>query len=238
MNNTVPPFKEPFQEIGKKNNKRRRLRITGVIAGALFSVALVTYVAVTYIVPEYFVSQKSISAPQEIKGKVITLKQLKEEYFLDYHNMFSDIVRENLEFPKHITLMYTVSYLREEMEKALAGKMLQYCIFDNKDKKLIGSVEVRELNKLDPGQMGIWLNENYWGGGRALEALKLISRAYFALHPEEDSYIVHVRLWNKRSYSLLKKFGFKQAPGDKGYFYEGGKRARYVLRFHKKDLGV
>src|SRR5438093_1246840 len=77
---------------------------------------------------------------------------------------------------------------------------------------------------------GWWLNEGYWGGGRAQEALNLITKTYFRLKPKETSYIAHVRLWNKRGYQALKKGGFE----DVGYFYEEGKAARHILEMKRK----
>lgn len=170
-----------------------------------------------------------LTPPEEIKGKLVTLRTLKEEYFLDYHNMFSSDVRKGLEFPETITLSYTIRYLKIEMEKCREGKQLMYIIFDNKDNKLVGSIEIREKNPDDPGQFGFWINENYRGGGRIQEATKLIIDTYFKLHPDRDVFNVHVRLWNKRSYNALKKAGFKEV----GYFYEDGIPTRHVLEHYR-----
>lgn len=184
-----------------------------------------------HVISYHFTSEHNhvVKAPETIVGKVITLKKLKEAYFIDYHNMFSETVRKNLEFPEFITLGYTIKYLQEEQRKADAGIILQYCIFDNTDDKLIGAIEIRDKNDEDPGQFGWWINENYWGGGRAQEALKLITKAYFQLKPHEKSFIVHVRLWNERSYRALKKGGFE----DVGYFYEDGKATRHILEMKR-----
>lgn len=176
------------------------------------------------------VSQSSILIPpKEIKGKLITLRELKEDYFFDYHSMFSSTVRKAMEFPESITLDYTIKFLKLEMAKSQEGKQLLYCIFDNKENKLIGAIDIREKNIKDPGQVGCWINENYWGGGRFQEALKLIIQTYFKLHPDQESFSAHVRLWNKRSYNALKKFGFK----DVGYYYEDGKPTRYILIYKR-----
>jgi RimJ/RimL family protein N-acetyltransferase len=163
--------------------------------------------------------------PETVKGSVITLRLFKEEYFIDYHNMFSNAARHGLAFPEVITLGYTIQYLRSELQRVREGKMLLYAIFDNKDNVLIGTIEIRELNDIDPGQEGVWLNEKYWGGGRFQEALKLITNVYFRLHPNEKRYITYVHLWNKRSYAAHKKAGLK----DVGYFYEDGKAVYYIL---------
>ncbi len=166
--------------------------------------------------------------PETVAGKLVTLRKLKEEFFIDYHNMFSQTVRRGLEYPDEITLDYTIRYLRYEMRREEKKEILQYCIFDNKDNKLIGALEIREKNDLDPGQFGCWVNERYWGGGRFQEAVALISKTYFAL-TDAPSYCAHVRLWNKRSYAALKRFGFK----DVGFYYENGTPTRYLLEYHR-----
>lgn len=174
------------------------------------------------------------AAPEIIPGKIVTLKQLKEEHFIDFHNMFSIKVREPFESPKHITLNYTIHVLRYIMDLFKKGETLYYVIFDNKDNKLIGAIEIREKNDIDPGQLGCWINENYWGGGRIQEAYKLIATAYFKLKPNEESFEAQVREWNIRSYKALKKFGFIDMtilPDDKE-----NKGARHVLNFYRKDL--
>jgi RimJ/RimL family protein N-acetyltransferase len=143
--------------------------------------------------------------------------------------MFSSDVRKSMEFPEIITLNYTIRYLKLKMEQCKEGKRLMYCIFDNKSNKLVGSIEIREKDPDDPGQFTWWINENYRGGSRAVEALKLIARTYFRLHTDRDRFIAHVRLWNKRGYNALKKGGFKEV----GYFYEDGKPTRYILEYYK-----
>ena len=118
------------------------------------------------------------------------------------------------------------------MEQSALGNQLHYLIYDNPTNKIIGSVEIRELDNINPGQLGCWVNENYWGGGRFQEALHLINKTYFKLKPKADSYIAHVRLWNDRSYRALKKYGLVE----EGYFYENGKPARYLLRMYRKNI--
>jgi RimJ/RimL family protein N-acetyltransferase len=184
-----------------------------------------------YIASNYYESTKPLTeAPKEIVGKVVTLKLLKEEFYIDYHNMWSNTARKALEFPEYVTLGYTIKYLQSQQEKAEKGDMLHYCIFSNEDKKLIGAVDIREPKKDDPGQLGCWVNEKYWGGGRFQEALDLISKTYFRLHPERKNYTAHVRLWNKRSYYALKKYGFKDA----GFFKENGQNTRYILELERR----
>ena len=114
------------------------------------------------------------------------------------------------------------------MEKA--GTMLFYCIFDNKDNKLIGAIDIREKHHNDVGQFGTWINENYWGGGRFKEATNLIAKVYFATS-DDDDIEAHVRIWNKRSYHALKKCGFK----DVDFFYENGEKTRYILKLYRPE---
>lgn len=168
--------------------------------------------------------------PEEVKGRIITLRSLKEDYFLDFHNMYSSTVRKALEQTETTTLGHMIDYLHGEMEHDRKGEQLMYCIFDNKDNKLVGSLEIREKNSRDPGQFGCWINEQYWGGGRIQEAIKLITKTYFRLKTHEKSYIAHVRVWNKRSYHALKKAGFQEV----GFFYENGKATRYLMEMRRK----
>ncbi len=168
--------------------------------------------------------------PSEVKGKIITLKRLNPKYFYDYHKMFSDIVREDIEYPSEITFKFTKSALLYDMKKEHEGKMIIYFIFDNKTNKLIGSVEIKNKNIKYPGQFSIWINEKFWGGDRAQEAIKIISEIYFK-SKNETSFIAHVRLWNKRSYNALIKAGFK----DIDRFYEDGEPTRYILKMYKAN---
>lgn len=169
----------------------------------------------------------STSQPQAtIQGSIISLKKLHEAFFIDYHNMFSHVVREAFESPRHITIEYTIRSLRRIIRQTNENKTLYYCIFDNHDNRLIGGIEIREYNEHDNGQLGFWLNENYWGGGRAQEALQLITNAYFAKYPQLKSYIAHVRPWNKRSFYALKKFGFI----DLGYKEQSN---RHIMQYNK-----
>ena len=226
-------YMSSFKTFLKKIDTKRSL----IVAGIIIACSLGAYLAISYV--EQRTSSKSTynvqhltEVPDVVVGKLVTLKQLKEEDFINFHNMFSNDVRKNLEYPPYINLGWSIEYLKEEMERTRKGEQLMYVIFDNKENKLIGSVEVRELNDSDPGQLGCWVNENYRGGGRFQESLDLISKTYFALKPHEKQYIAHVRLWNKRSYYALKKYGFKDA----GFFYEKGEPARYILELKREQV--
>ncbi len=169
-------------------------------------------------------------APDIIRGNIITLKKLREEHFIDWHNMYSNKVRELFLSPKHMTLDMTIWQLRHLMASSDKGETLYYCIFDNKDDRLVGGIEIRE--NAPPGDLGCWINENYWGGGRSKEAIKLISKAYFQLNPHKNSYEAHVYEWNKRSLKAMKKAGLvevKMIPKSADY-----KDARYVLEYRRE----
>ncbi|QQR49232.1 GNAT family N-acetyltransferase [bacterium] len=201
------------------------------VGGILIAAGSYTAYIATKKIPPTF--QILTEIPEELKGSIVTIKKLKEEHFLDYHNMFSNIVRENMEFPKNITLSYTIMYLKSELKKMNANKMIIYVVYDNQDNKLIGSVAIREKNDSDPGQCSCWINEHYWGGGRIQEALRLITNAWFAVKPY-DSFYAQVRLWNKRSYHALLKAGFVDTQT---YFYEpSGEKGRHILEMHRKTI--
>jgi len=205
----------------------RNRRLSIIIGFAAFaSIGIASYVFINYRTQTAPLSKP----PEEIKGKLVVLKQLKEDYFIDYHNAFSPTVRKYLEFPEFITLGYTISYLQDQLKLSTSGRILLYCIFDKETDKLIGEVEVRDKDVCDLGQFGWWINESFWGKGHAQEAIRMITNIYFRLKPNETSYVAHVRLWNKRSYHAMKKFGLT----DVGYFYENGKATRYILEYKNK----
>jgi RimJ/RimL family protein N-acetyltransferase len=214
-----------------KNNNIRSKKIIGKKFIFLFVIITLVFSVVSYISINKYLATFSVKQVHEIvAGKVVTLVKMTEDHFKDYHDMFSDTVRKNLEFPAHISFAYTIAYLKYEMKDARDGKVLLYAIFDNKDNKLIGSIEVRDKSDKHPGQLGCWINENYWGKGRLQEALSLVTKTFFDLKPKEKEYIAHVRLWNKRCYNALKKGGMKEI----GYFYEDGQKARYILEMRRK----
>ena len=168
--------------------------------------------------------------PDEIRGSIISLKSLKEEYYPIMHEMYSNTVRKNMEHPAVINFGYTIAYMRDLERKATTTKSVVYIVWDNQDAKPIGYVEVREYDPKDVGQLGCWINEKYWGKGRIVEAIKLITDVYFKAYPDEKSYIAWVRLWNERSYKALKKAGLVEI----GYAYEDGKPTRYILEMRRK----
>jgi RimJ/RimL family protein N-acetyltransferase len=159
------------------------------------------------------ISRRKVSYPEKIIGKVVTLKKLTLKHAYEYYSMFSPKVRKFLEFPKKVTFSYIEYHIREYVKTMKKNMLIAYTIWDNKDNKLVGSIKIQEKNQpdvTDYGQLSMWLNENYWGGGRIQEAMLLISRAYFKARPEAKDYVAHVREWNPRSQKAMEKFGFKK----------------------------
>ncbi len=201
------------------------------LVGGLATISIGGFMGYQWYTQNYQDQRPITVAPDEVRGNLVILRKLKESYFIDFHNMFSRDVRQNIEFPEYIDLDYTIRYLKYEMERDRTGKQLLYCIFDAKENRLIGTLEVRAKNDKDPGQFGCWLNERYRGGGRIQEAIQLITNVYFRL-TNEPSFTAHVRLWNKRSYRALLRAGFTDTGK---FYYEDGKPTRFLLEFRRKS---
>jgi|SaaInlStandDraft_4_1057021.scaffolds.fasta_scaffold01964_9 RimJ/RimL family protein N-acetyltransferase len=146
--------------------------------------------------------------PETITGKVITLKKLKREDASAFHAMFSDDVRKNLSFPKHINFAYTSHYVNSLVSQMEQGLTISYIIFDNKKEILIGNIQIREPNVSKLGQLGMWLNENYRGGGKIQEAIKIITATYFSVKKNAKTIEANVEPVNERSYKVLSRAGF------------------------------
>jgi RimJ/RimL family protein N-acetyltransferase len=131
--------------------------------------------------------------------------------------MFSPKVRELL----HVSSKDSeIIYLEHRLEKQKKGETFFFCIFENKSKKLIGAIEIRNPKETD-SQLYSWLNEKYWGTGMYQEALGLLSKKYFN-ETNEKIYRAKVDISNLRSYKALKKHGFidvglKKGPQGKQY---------------------
>lgn len=138
----------------------------------------------------------------QIVGKIITLKTLQESYFQEYYKMFSPTVRQALGLNAESNLEETSNFLKTIMTDP-QHKML-YCIFDNGTKKLIGSIVIRTSEHIN-GQLGSWVNENFWGENRYQEALKLVLQKYFETC---DSIFAFVKVINIRSLNAHQKAGF------------------------------
>jgi len=144
--------------------------------------------------------------PETIPGKIVTLKILDQKYFENYHNMFSPKIRKALGLPEVATLDQTEDFLSKKIEDLKIGATIFYCIFDNKTKQLIGSIEIREPGFVD-GQLGAWINEHFWGGGRYQEALDLMLQEYFR-QKKVDSINAFIESTNIRSFKAHQKYGF------------------------------
>ena len=164
------------------------------------------------------------SRPEEISGNTITLRRIKPEYFEDFHKILTPSVSGPLYFPKNPTYLWAKTFLEKEMRRELAGQLFFYLIFDNKDDKLIGFIDIRKASQT--GEFGCAIHEKYWGGGRFKEAIKLITQEYFKIK-DIESFIAHVEMWNLRSFYALKSVGFELD----GFYYENDKPTRYLLKF-------
>jgi RimJ/RimL family protein N-acetyltransferase len=172
--------------------------------------------------------------PAEVKGLLVTLKWLQEDDFEATCKMMSSAILKALEFPDTTTSEDIVKFLKGRLQRAQAGKFLVYSIFDNKDQTLIGSIEVRDRDDDEEclGLVGCWINENYWGGGRYMETLKLLADIYFDLHPEAESVTNQIELWNVRSYKAALKYGCTVI----GYHYnKDGQPDRYFLKYTREQ---
>jgi hypothetical protein len=123
--------------------------------------------------------------PEEICGETITLKLLKREFFEDLHKVFVD--EEVVGNFENWTLSKTVAHFSLELKKVAEGKVLHYCIFDNKDKKFIGAIDIRIEKATCLEQFGIWVDKNYLNGNRIPETMDLIAKIYFALKVKIDT---------------------------------------------------
>ena len=157
-----------------------------------------------------------------LEGNLVILKPLQKIFFSEYLKMFSPTVKELL----HVSSQESeLEYLENRLQKQKEGKTFFYCIFSKEENKLIGAIEIRNLDETD-SQLYSWLNEVYWGTGMYQEALLLISKEYFN-KTEETCYNANVDVANIRSYYALKKHGFIDSGIKKGSF---GKQYKLILR--------
>jgi len=165
--------------------------------------------------------------PEQVRGEIVSLKKFSIKYAFDFYKMFSPTVRKHLEFPEKMTFGEVTMDIKLEIDAMKKGHSIAYTIWDNKDEKLIGSIKITERSTEHysgyHGQLAMWLNENYWGGGRIQEAIKLISKTYFEVYPRAENYTAHARTWNPRSFRTLEKAGFKRVSE----FSEDGKVTQY-----------
>ncbi len=176
-------------------------------------------------------TQKSFYLPNEIIGNIITLKIISLYYLNEYYSAFSPKVQRMLNI-SHADGTYenTKKYLIKKNILQKNSEQLFYFIFDNFDKKLIGKIEIRNFNH-KKGQLGVWINEKYWGNGRYQEALKLISNLYFS-YTNNDYYTAQIHEFNLRSLFASIKYGFKFS----GKFILRNNRRYYNMYMHKNFI--
>ena len=165
--------------------------------------------------------------PNIVKGKVITIKPLQEQFFEEYHHMFSPVVRQAVGLTPTSELHDTATFLKATMSDP--QHLMFYCIFDNQTNNLIGSVVIRTPDHPN-GQLGAWLNENFWGGGRYQEALCLALKKYFE-STGYNSIFAFVEVNNERSLRAHQKMGFEivaKSPDDKNRL-QGKQKHKIVL---------
>ncbi len=215
-----------IKQINKKIILFAAISITAILCATYF---------IYFFKPDNSKAPKPIASPQsklrlpdnrpaEIIGNTITLRRIKPEYFEDFHKILTPSVTGPLYFPTNPTYSWTKTFLEKEMRRELAGHLFFYLIFDNKDDKLIGFIEIRKATQT--GEFGCAIHEKYWGGGRFKEAIKLITQEYFKIK-DIESFIAHVEMWNVRSFYALKSTGFELVD----LSYEDGQPPRYLLKF-------
>ena len=65
-----------------------------------------------------------------------------------------------------------------------------------------------------------------------METLKLLANIYFDLHPEAESVINQIEVWNERSYKAALKYGCKVIGC---HCNKEGKPDRYILKYTKEQ---
>lgn len=138
----------------------------------------------------------------KIIGDRVFLKELSQDHFTDYLDMFSPRVQELLGVSSPFSELV---YLRDQSKK---DDTLFFCIYEQDTNLLIGSIEIR--SKAHRGQLCTWLHEDYWGSGYFQEAFKLASQVYFKKYPHESNFTARVDISNKRSYNALLKLGCQE----------------------------
>ena len=204
------PYKKPFI-----SNFFRSLFIIlslGIVLGATYSwinkqpkTEQISLEPAT-IIPDQILDQSKRN--NTLSGKIVTLRTLREDYIEAYHDMFSADVRKGLSFTAAVDDEdYTIGYITWTLSRQAKGELMSYAIFDNVDNVLVGAIEIRSHHSTDPGQLGCWINDNYRGGGRIQEAIKLITNEYFRM-TNAPVVSAFVEPFNKRSYKAMNKAGF------------------------------
>lgn len=147
----------------------------------------------------------------KILGNQVYLKELSQDHFTDYLDMFSPRVQEILGVSSPFA---ELAYIEQQSHKQQAGDTLFFCIYEHNTEILVGSIEIR--SKAHRGQLCTWLHEDYWGTGYFQEAFRIASEIYFKKYPHEDCFTARVDISNKRSYKALLKLGCKEVRTSSG----------------------
>jgi RimJ/RimL family protein N-acetyltransferase len=140
--------------------------------------------------------------------------------------MFSPVIRHLLHVPD---TEQECLYLESCLTKVEQRETFFMCVFDNRSEQLIGALEIRDIRH-HPGQLYSWINEQFWGGGRYQEAMRLASAIYFDSMPD-SFFTAHVDVGNPRSYRALRKCGF--APWR---LHNGPYGMQHVLVCRRRDI--
>ena len=151
-----------------------------------------------------------------LTGSLVTLKRLTEKFIPDYLLMFSECVATKLHVP---SVQNEAQYVTDRLKKS-NYELFFYCIFEKASNQLIGALEIRDAEEYS-GQLYTWLNQQFWGGNRFQEAMRLAVAYYFEA-TGQPHLRVHIDVNNGRSYRAFKKAGFadngiKNGPNGKQY---------------------
>jgi RimJ/RimL family protein N-acetyltransferase len=229
-------MKKIFEFFNQLSNRKRIILIaTLIIAPALYFTGTLHqgYELIVGVRPtpaEHFLMNTSKFA-DEIKGSIITLRKNHRDVTDDVHLALSPTVRQGLSFKDPWTYESTYNFHQWVCSRIERGELISYLIYDNQDNKLIGAVEIRSYWALDPGQIGAWMNENYWGGGRIQESVMLMLNEYYK-QTGKKVYNAEVEMFNIRSLKAFKKMGFVE----KGIRNDlrTGKPIRFITEFHRR----
>ena len=167
---------------------------------------------------------EKIMPRRTLKGTLVYLRELREDFFSDYLAAFLERVQKLL----HVqNIKSERDYLCTRLEKQKKGQTIFFCLFDSKTDRLIGALEIRDQIETS-SQLYSWLHEDFWGTGRYQEVLRLAAQEYF-IRTNKIFFSAHVDKKNKRSYFALKKNGFADFA-----IRNGPHGKQYQLIFRKK----
>jgi RimJ/RimL family protein N-acetyltransferase len=157
-------------------------------------------------------------------GKLITLRPLESKDINVYLEQLSDVVKQTLHIGSNDD---ESTYISERLVAQKNNITCVYAVINNKSNELIGAVEIRPPIQYS-GQLYIWLNEHYWGGGYFKEAIQIVIALYFQ-ETNASFFTAHVDVYNTRSYFALKKAGFTDSAICNGPYGQ-----QYVLLYRRR----